>query len=34
MVGRKTRQSGQSIEADFFIEMPFNIVADAACHSW
>ena len=26
MVGRQTRQSGQSIEADFFLEMPFNIV--------
>src|SRR5580693_6367745 len=30
MVGRKPCQSGQSIEADLFIQMPLNIVADAA----
>ena len=34
MVGRKTGQSGQSIEADLFIEMSFDIVADAPCHGW
>jgi hypothetical protein len=34
MVGGKPRESGQSIEADLFIEMPFNIVADAARHGW
>jgi hypothetical protein len=34
MVGGKPCQSGQSIEAHLFIEMPFNIVADAASHGW
>lgn len=34
MVSRKARQGGQSIEANLFIEMPFDIVADAACDGW
>jgi len=34
MVGGKPRQSGQSIEADLFIEMPFHIVANTPSHGW
>src|SRR5262249_52100554 len=32
MVGGESRLSSEYIEADLFIEMPFDIVADAACH--